>query len=323
MNKISESQHYMDLAGLDKLRSQAKDNDPQALRAAAEQFEGLFMQMVLKSMREANAAFESDSPFNTQYTQFYQQMHDQQMSVDLSQKGSLGLADLIVTQLGGGSANFAPASSLRGGLDSQTVMAPAVVKPSEQVADTKKLSEESKQASVQAEASPQATGFFDQAEDFINQLTPMAIEASQKLGTSPALLLAQSALETGWGRKIVKRSNGESSFNLFNIKADRRWNGDKTQVATLEFEQGVAVKKQADFRAYQGFQQSFDDFVSFLQSGSRYQSALDKAASPGEFIDAIHQAGYATDPNYGDKVKGLMEQITRQFGGKFLPEADQ
>ncbi|MFT5788879.1 MAG: flagellar protein FlgJ, partial [Shewanella sp.] len=154
---------------------------------------------------------------------------------------------------------------------------------------------------------------FTSQDEFVSRLYPHAEKAAKQLGTTPEVLIAQSALETGWGQKMVKGVAGQQSNNLFNIKADNRWQGDKAQVNTLEYEQGIAVKQKADFRVYDDIGQSFNDFVSFVSNSERYQDAMKKAANPQAFVQSLQDAGYATDPKYTDKVMQVMKTITRDF----------
>lgn len=324
MDKLSNSSHFLDIGGLDSLRSRAQKDDKGALKEVAQQFEGIFVQMLMKSMRDANAVFESDSPMNSQYTKFYEQMHDQQMSVNLSDKGMLGLADLMVQQLSPGTSNVTPASVLRGDMNSNlsdisgrdsgrdSVMHRAI-SPNAEINNTEthsinKIDNILTGKSLPSEVDQSEMKFTDR-DDFIAKLYPHAEKAALALGTQPEVLIAQSALETGWGQKMVKSAGGSSSNNLFNIKADQRWQGGKAMVSTLEFEQGIAVQEKANFRVYDDIKQSFDDFVSFISEGPRYQEAMKKAANPNEFIKALQDAGYATDPNYANKVIKVMKSI--------------
>ena len=153
------------------------------------------------------------------------------------------------------------------------------------------------------------TDRFDSPREFVKTLLPEARKAAAKIGVDPKLLIAQAALETGWGKKIIHHTDGRSSHNLFNIKAGRTWEGDRVNVGTLEYLDGVAVKKQADFRAYDNYRQSFDDYVALLQQ-PRYRQALDKAGDPRAYLEALQQAGYATDPDYADKILSLYQRQT-------------
>ncbi len=322
MDKLSNSSHFLDIGGLDSLRSKAQKDDKGALKEVAQQFEGIFVQMLMKSMRDANAVFESDSPMNSQYTKFYEQMHDQQMSVNLSDKGMLGLADLMVQQLSPETSDVTPASVLRGDIQTSHSFAKdrlmqGAVQPEKNILNSgnqeasisSKIDNILTGKSLPSEVRQSETRFTDR-DDFIAKLYPHAEKAAKAIGTQPEVLIAQSALETGWGQKMIKDARGQSSNNLFNIKADQRWQGSKAVVSTLEFEQGVAVQQKADFRVYEDIKQSFDDFVSFISEGPRYQEAIEKAANPNEFIKALQEAGYATDPKYADKVIKVMKSIS-------------
>ncbi|MGI2259502.1 flagellar assembly peptidoglycan hydrolase FlgJ [Shewanella sp. GXUN23E] len=307
MDKLANSAQYLDLAALDNLRARAQQDDKAALKEVAAQFEGIFVQMLMQSMRDANEAFKSDSPFNTQYTQFYEQMRDQQMSVELGAKGTLGLADLMVQQLAPETSNIMPASGLRGNRQHfDTPHTPHIVSSavdSSPVGGGKLLPPQPEPEKAEF-ASPQ---------EFVERLFPLADKAARKLGTEPEVLLAQAALETGWGQKMVRRTDGTPSNNLFNIKADKRWEGDKARVSTLEFEQGVAVRQQADFRVYDSLASSFEDFVEFIRSSDRYGEARAAAKDPEAFMQGLQQAGYATDPGYADKVMRVMSKVVEQL----------
>ncbi|WP_347363552.1 flagellar assembly peptidoglycan hydrolase FlgJ [Vibrio vulnificus] len=149
---------------------------------------------------------------------------------------------------------------------------------------------------------------FDSPESFITSMRPYAERAAKSLGVEPSLLLAQAALETGWGQKVVKNARG-SSNNLFNIKADRSWAGDKVTTQTLEFHDNTPVKETAAFRSYDSFADSFNDYVAFLNNNPRYQTALQHNGDSESFIRGIHRAGYATDPEYADKVLKVQQRI--------------
>ena len=123
------------------------------------------------------------------------------------------------------------------------------------------------------------------------------------------MVIAQAALETGWGQKIIKNPQGESSHNLFNIKADKRWSGNKTEKETLEFENGAMVKKRQPFRAYQSIADSVSDYMNFLSKNERYQPALNNAGNVEHFLHGLQQAGYATDPNYAKKIMATLKTV--------------
>ncbi|MBP8185451.1 MAG: flagellar assembly peptidoglycan hydrolase FlgJ, partial [Pseudomonas sp.] len=149
---------------------------------------------------------------------------------------------------------------------------------------------------------------FKSPEEFVATMLPMAQAAAEKIGVDPRYLVAQAALETGWGKSIIRQQDGSSSHNLFGIKA-ADWQGESARVLTTEYVNGQPTKESASFRAYGSFEQSFNDYVSFLQNNQRYDNALDAAANPKTFVRELQRAGYATDPQYANKVAQIAKQM--------------
>ncbi|AYC32513.1 flagellar assembly peptidoglycan hydrolase FlgJ [Pseudomonas cavernae] len=149
---------------------------------------------------------------------------------------------------------------------------------------------------------------FSSPAEFVATMLPMAQAAADKIGLDPRYLVAQAALETGWGKSIIRQQDGSSSHNLFGIKA-HGWDGESARVLTTEYKGGKAVKESAEFRAYGSFQQSFHDYVNFLQNNGRYDEALDATANPLQFVKELQQAGYASDPQYARKVAQIARQM--------------
>lgn len=150
---------------------------------------------------------------------------------------------------------------------------------------------------------------FASAEEFIATMLPMAEEAAQKIGVDARYLVAQAALETGWGKSIIRQQDGSSSHNLFGIKAHGGWQGDSARVLTTEYHGGKAVKEAASFRTYASFQHSFNDYVNFLQGNGRYQEALAATDNPENFVRELQEAGYATDPQYARKIAQIARKM--------------
>ena len=355
---FDQARNSLELNGLNAIRQQSKETDGEskkaALQEAAQQFEAIFMQMLLKSMRKAEEVLESDSPFNSQSTKFYRDMHDQQMAVELSSNGTLGLTDLIVRQLGGDNDNFTPRTVLRndGNLEplkklsknvSSTVADEIPVVDNSQYSNpftifsaqnqtSSKQTTLNKAAEVSNESLSRipfvpsrkatsdvndnnksvnlSTPSFAAPKDFVSALTEPAKAVQDKIGVPFQVVIAQAALETGWGQKIIKDQQGSSSNNLFNIKADNRWAGEQIQKDTLEFELGAMVKKSAPFRAYQSLDESFNDYVNFLTDNDRYQDALQNSSNVEHFLHGLQKAGYATDPQYADKIMATLRTVT-------------
>ncbi|MCC5853223.1 MAG: flagellar assembly peptidoglycan hydrolase FlgJ [Alkalimonas sp.] len=307
MDSIRQPMSYHDINSLQQIRQTAGQDEQQALRQAAEQFEAIFMNMLLKSMREANAHFEADGMMHSETTRFYRDMHDNQLASDLAQQGSLGLADLIVQQLDPAAvANQAkplapgelmmPQPIQRAVRQAAMSPASASMQPAAETAKADSLQESSWQVSSPA--------------DFVARLMPAAREAASALGLDPLALVAQAALETGWGQHMIRTADGENSFNLFGIKASRGWQGDTAVVDTLEYRQGVAQKEKARFRAYASPEQSLQDYVQFIRNSARYQDALQVASDSVAYFRKLQAAGYATDPNYAEKIKSVLNSPT-------------
>ena len=164
---------------------------------------------------------------------------------------------------------------------------------------------------------------FESPEHFVTELLPVAERIARDSGIDPKLMVAQAALETGWGRHMIRGEQGEPSFNLFGIKADSRWKGDAVSITTTEYREGLPMKEQASFRAYQDYESSFRDYVSFLESNPRYREVLSVADQPEVFAEKLQEAGYATDPNYGNKIRQIMNRdslMTLSMGSDGMKE---
>ncbi|WP_423895528.1 flagellar assembly peptidoglycan hydrolase FlgJ [Candidatus Pelagadaptatus aseana] len=283
--------NYTDLNSLQGIRRLgAKDKDA-ALEQIAKQFESILMHSMLKSMRQANAVFEKDSIFNSSEMNFHRDMLDHQLALSLSEGKGVGLADALVRQLrrNYGSADQAKNNGELGQLDEPF--------------KAKKYLQEVTSVGIKA---PLA----ETPEEFVKAVMPHAKKAAEELGVNPKILVAQAALETGWGKHVIHNTRGENSFNLFNIKADSRWDGDSVQVRTLEYRNGLPKPEVAAFRRYESYGQSFADYVDFLQSNPRYKDALQKASEPLEYIQGLQDAGYATDPAYAKKITNIFHGKT-------------
>jgi flagellar protein FlgJ len=152
---------------------------------------------------------------------------------------------------------------------------------------------------------------FNSSEEFIATMLPMAEKAAERLGIEPRFLVAQAALETGWGKSMIRQKDGSNSHNLFGIKATG-WKGESATVMTTEYVNGTATRERAGFRAYDSFEQSFDDFVSLLENNDRYRTAIQVASNTGDserFVKELQKAGYATDPQYARKISQIARKM--------------
>ena len=276
---------WTELSGFQQLRAQAQGDAKAALPAVAKQFESIFTQMMLKSMREAGFG---GGVGDSEAGDAFRDLLDHQLSLSLSSGGhGLGIAQMLMRQLGGKDAPSTPdaaadTSSWQGTLDELAHgAAKAVGKVAEWMPGT------------------------GDAVNFVQALAPHAQAAAQKLGVSVRALLAQAALETGWGKHLPAHHDGSTSNNLFGMKAGRSWDGDKVSVPTLEYEGGVAVRRRDQFRAYGSPGDSFSDYADVLANNPRYAGALGKGEDIRGFAKALAHGGYATDPAYAAKLEAI------------------
>ncbi|MBB3225607.1 flagellar protein FlgJ [Luteibacter sp. Sphag1AF] len=305
---------YTDMSGFAGLRSAAQQDSKSALPAVAKQFESIFTQMMLKSMRDASMG---DGIFDSQASNAYRDMFDHQLSVTLSQGKGIGIADMLIRQLGGTAQDSTSASST----DSDALAAlsgsgavstsSGVSSPSDAesglMSDLQHLlSRSARAASDGATAVAGAVSKFapGSPEEFVKALAPHAIEAAKTLGVSVRALLAQAALETGWGKHMPAQGS-TTSFNLFGIKAGSSWEGKRVNVPTLEYENGVAVRKKDSFRAYASPSDSFQDYANMVATSPRYAKAVGRGDDVKGFAKALSEGGYATDPSYAQKVADI------------------
>lgn len=288
------SKFALDVSSVETLKREARTDPQKALRSAASQFEALMMQMMLKSMREAaDASGSSDS----QDTKMYKSMLDQQLSVALAKRG-IGLADVMVRQLSNGGTPDTEAASAA--TDAPAAQGGATTAPARAVVPTPASSLPSvAPASTSGAGSGSLT---DAARGFISKLWPHAQEAARTTGVAPHFILGQAALESGWGRGEIRHADGSPSHNLFGIKASRGWQGATVDVPTTEYVNGVAVKTVDKFRAYGSYADAFKDYANLLAANPRYAQVLNERSDPAAFARGLQQAGYATDPNYADKL---------------------
>ena len=369
-----DSGAYTDLNRLNQFKL-GGDNEGN-IKKVAQEFESLFLNEMLKSMRKANDVFADGNFMNSNESKTYRDMYDQQLAVTLSKnKGGIGLASVLErqlsqiknkphrpnpfaqaagpqpagapTQVAGHVGAFKPAAnenssaarddsallnqrrlSLPGKLSSRLQAAIAasdaaptlsgqdwLPKHSHAAPAGKPLSLDNSDAvsgrrvAAAEQGKSKGKSVFASAADFVQTMLPMAEDAAKKIGVDARYLVAQAALETGWGKSIIREADGSSSHNLFGIKAHGGWQGDSARTLTTEYKDGKAVKESAAFRSYDSFRQSFNDYVSFLQGNGRYQQALGATSNPERFVHELQKAGYATDPQYARKVGQIARQM--------------
>ncbi|WPP01300.1 flagellar assembly peptidoglycan hydrolase FlgJ [Pseudomonas sp. HR96] len=415
----SDSGAYTDLNRLAALKTGNTTSDAN-LRKVASEFESLFMGEMLKSMRSANDVLAKDDPLNTEEAKQYQSMYDQQMAVNLSRSGGIGLQDVLMRQLskskstsrpggnpfaqvntalgtssgtaaagtdasgklvnslastankkltfagdaaktgivrndmallnqrrlslpsklsdrllagivpGSGTSAATTAAATTKAVTADTAAVSAIVASVDSsnasdasqdsgfqthamsAADRTRLEDDGSVATTQSVAqipfAPSKTSFASH-DEFVATMMPMAQEAAARIGVDPKILVAQAALETGWGKSVMRSNAGGSSHNLFGIKAGNSWQGDQARAITSEFRGGQMVKETASFRSYDSYADSFHDLVSTLQNNDRYQDVVKAADNPEQFVKELQKAGYATDPNYATKIASIAKQM--------------
>ena len=358
--KAADTGNWLDFEQLSRTRAAARATGANAeaeqkaaLRGVARQFEAVFVNMMLESMRSATPG---DPLFDNSESDSYRDLLDRQLSLEMADSGGIGIADMLVRQL-------SPIVRQASGAEAATnpfadrPATGAALAPADARANEPRTSEPpphrlddrlAPMAAASAPTSAEATGWRlveegevrvyalrrpeapidvrelapvngvaerEAATDpqrFVEQVWPHAERVAAQLGVEPGVLVAQAALETGWGRHVMRDGNGASSHNLFGIKADERWPGASVNVATLENEGGVVRRVRAPFRAYESLAASFDDYARFVTGENRYRQTLEATRAAGgdaeTYIRSLHAAGYATDPDYPDKVLDVMRR---------------
>jgi flagellar protein FlgJ len=371
MTTINNTFNYNDLASLNAITQMGEKDEAAALKQVSRQFESMFVTMMLKSMRDANAVFEEDNPLNSNESKFYRQMFDDQLALSMTEGRGIGLGDSIYRQLMDqfdvekNEDSDKPSQGIPIG-DYRGPNPPVSMKPNlnlpqfsiEEIADPINLPKEvggiqispevmrrvhnkevnrketspepltvtptfvRPEAIVPASIVPASTSLnienkvvnqgpvskqsgFNTPEQFVKTLWPIAQQVGKEMGVEPKAIISQAALETGWGKYIIHESSGKNSHNLFGIKSDSRWDGAAANVSTLEFRNGVATKEVAAFRSYDSYEHSLKDYASFVQNSSRYEEAVKNGSSTKGYTEGLQKGGYATDPNYAEKIQGI------------------
>jgi peptidoglycan hydrolase FlgJ len=270
---------YTDVNGLAALKRDP--NSPEAISAVAKQVEALFLQMMLKSMRDATSAEET----NSNEMGMYQDMFDKQVALSIGQHTDLGISRLLRRQLAGKPAAGAPAAPGAPGAPAAPKLAPGV---------------------------PTASAAAPTPAEFVHRMLPPITRAASALGLDPMGMLAQAALETGWGQRMPRNADGSLSHNMFGIKAGDEWAGARASADTMEVANGVATPRRTAFRAYGSIEESVNDFASLLKNSPRYRDVIAAGGNAGAYVASMGKSGYATDPEYANKLNQILGSDTLQ-----------
>lgn len=303
-----------DVKSTQDLRSQFQKDPQQGLKAAAQQFETLFLQQVIKSMRDATP---QDGLLSSDSSRFYTGLLDQQMAQNMATSGKgIGFARLIEQQLGRNMATAEDQAAANGPANAAGNALPL------SASDTRHLQYTPVPSSLPTSAAyapvgsashtAAANGSGDapaSSKEFVDRVWPYAVEASRSTGIAPQFLVGHAALESGWGRGEIRKSDGSSSYNLFGIKAGKNWSGATVDATTTEYVGGQAQQTVERFRAYGSYEEAFRDYASLLRSNPRYGGVIG-SQDGAEFAKGLQKAGYATDPGYADKLSRIINGPT-------------
>ncbi|WP_423379991.1 flagellar assembly peptidoglycan hydrolase FlgJ [Burkholderia sp. LMG 32019] len=305
----------LDVQGFDALRAQAKQSPQAGAKAVAGQFDAMFTQMMLKSMRDASP---DGGLFDSHTSKLYTSMLDQQLAQQMSTRG-IGVADALMKQLlrnagqGAGSDTAADVgagglgtSGNEGGLAAMNAMAKAYANAANNggLAGTRGYSA----GSALTPPLKGASGVQD-ADAFVDRLAGPAQAASASTGIPARFIVGQAALESGWGKREIRANDGSTSYNVFGIKATKGWTGRTVSALTTEYVNGTPRRVVAKFRAYDSYEHAMTDYANLLKNNPRYSGVLSASRSVEGFAHGMQKAGYATDPNYAKKLISIMQQI--------------
>ena len=286
-----------DFSRFSAMRAEARRDPNQSFTAVAKEFEALFIQLMLKASREAT---NESGLFNSRELKIFREMLDQQVALAMAEQGGLGFETVLRSQLGLSSEQpHAGSLKLPERVDFPPRVAPAATPLPPVTAAPKPATQTARAADAAATR-----------HEFVATLRPLAASAAAELGLDADVLLAQAALETGWGKHVIRHPDGRSSNNWFGIKAHSSWPGGRIDVPTLEYIDGQARRVNATFRAYPDSAAAFDDYVAFLKTQARYATALAHDGDVEKFAYALQHAGYATDPRYAQKILSIKAQLS-------------
>jgi flagellar protein FlgJ len=300
----------LDVQGFDAMRAAANASPQQGVKVAAKQFDAVFTQMMLKSMRDATP---SDGPLDSHDGDSFTSMMDQQLAQQMSSKG-IGVANAMIKQLMrnmGGADGFGGIGAMGGGEANagNLKMLDALGRAYGNAAANGALAKGSGYGADSALMPPRGNGDSPDADAFVDKLAGAAQQASLATGIPARFIVGQAALESGWGKREIRHADGSPSYNVFGIKAGKAWTGKTVVATTTEYVNGVAHRVKAKFRAYDSYDEAMTDYANLLKNNPRYAQVINGARSAEGFAQGMQRAGYATDPHYAKKLMAIMQQM--------------
>jgi peptidoglycan hydrolase FlgJ len=293
----------LDVQGFDSLRAKVAASPQQGVKMAAKQFDASFITMMLKSMRDATP---QDGPLDSRDGAQFTSMMDEQLAQQMSSKG-IGVADAMLKQLmnnagmqGGGDANAGNNAALN-------ALAKAYANPQANGS----LASGTGYTRNSALTPPlHGDGSSQNVDAFVDKLAASAQAASETTGVPARFIIGQAALESGWGKREIMKANGETSHNVFGIKATADWTGKTVSTVTTEYHNGKAQRVVEKFRAYDSYGEAMADYAHMLTNNPRYAQVVNGSHDAASFAAGMQRAGYATDPHYAKKLMSIMERMS-------------
>jgi flagellar protein FlgJ len=301
-----------DVRSAQELRARFNTDRSAGIKAAAQEFEALFLQVLMKSMRETTS---QDGLMESDASRFFTGMLDEQRAKDISRTGTIGLAQVLEQQL---TQNLALATSdddpadetasTSGQVALDAALERLLAEQSRANAATSEMTSSTAAKEDPVETTTE-TKTFSTPRDFVETMWPHAVEAGRSTGIAPQFLIAHAALESGWGKRDIRNADGSPSYNLFGIKAGGAWSGKTTEITTTEYTDGVPARQKERFRAYDSYAEAFADYARLIRETPRYSGVIG-SQNGTEFAKRLQQAGYATDPAYAEKLAAIINGAT-------------
>ena len=291
----------LDVQGFDSLRAKVAASPQQGVQMAAKQFDASFITMMLKSMRDATP---QDGPLDSRDGAQFTSMMDEQMAQQMSNKG-IGVADAMLKQL----MNNSGMQTGEAG-DGNNAALNALAKAYGNAQANGSLASGVGYSRNSALTPPLHGDGTTHVDAFVDKLAASAQAASETTGVPARFIIGQAALESGWGKREILKANGETSHNVFGIKATKDWTGKTVSTVTTEYRNGRPERVVEKFRAYDSYDEAMADYAQMLKGNPRYAQVLNGSHDAAGFAVGMQRAGYATDPHYAKKLMSIMSRMS-------------
>ena len=291
----------LDVQGFDGLRAKAAASPQQGVQMAAKQFDATFITMMLKSMRDATP---QDGPLDSRDGAQFTSMMDEQMAQQMSNKG-IGVADAMLKQL----MNNSGMQTGEAG-EGNSAALNALAKAYGNAQANGSLASGVGYSRNSALTPPLRGDGTTNVDAFVDKLAASAQAASETTGVPARFIIGQAALESGWGKREILKANGETSHNVFGIKATKDWTGKTVSTVTTEYRNGRPERVVEKFRAYDSYDEAMADYAQMLKGNPRYAQVLNGSHDAAGFAVGMQRAGYATDPHYAKKLMSIMSRMS-------------